>query len=257
MKTGAALLLVSALLNAANAQTTATPSTATAATAAAANVVRVQVPGARVRASDVIPGAADVDLGPTPPVGSSRLIERAEIERAFAAASQPLPKRTPAAVRVSRKTRQLTANEVATAVKSALAEQRLPRGAAVAGVRAIATEVPGDYKKVAVELANIPRRAGSVNVTATVTFLGEGDAPIHKTLLPVELNLPPEAAFPEIARGSAITLTVKKGLVEVSLPGVAAADADIGALVPVTLKPSGRVIRARAIDKDHAVAEES
>ena len=40
------------------------------------------------------------------------------------------------------------------------------------------------------------------------------------------------------------------------LDRLASMDADVGSILSVTLKPSGRVLRARAVDKDHAVALE-
>ena len=49
---------------------------------------------------------------------------------------------------------------------------------------------------------------------------------------------------------------LRKGLVEIAIGGVAGSDTDVGSVFQVTLKPSGRVIRARAIDKDHAVSLE-
>ena len=54
--------------------------------------------------------------------------------------------------------------------------------------------------------------------------------------------------------GLAITLVIRRGLVEVSSAGTAGADADVGDLVPVVLSPSGRTISARLEDADHALA---
>ncbi|MBX3228851.1 MAG: flagella basal body P-ring formation protein FlgA [Labilithrix sp.] len=245
MKVFAALVLVAGLANAAKA---APPAPAAAAT------TRVEVKGPRVRAKDIFPGAvADVDLGPTPPIGSTRVIEKADIEKAFAEAKAQAPKKIPSAVRVSRKTRKLSALEVDGAVKSALSTQKLPRGAELVKVRASAVEVADDYHHVNVDLPPVPRRAGPTTVQATVTFLSESaDTPIFRTVVPLDVSLPPEAAFADIPRGAPITIVVKKGLVEVSVPGVAALDADVGGIVPVTLKPSGRIVRCRAVDKDHA-----
>jgi hypothetical protein len=61
---------------------------------------------------------------------------------------------------------------------------------------------------------------------------------------------------PDVAKGATITLLVRRGLVEVSIGAVAGADGDTGGILPVLLKPSGRVVRARIVDKDHAVALE-
>lgn len=247
MKLFSSLLILGALANAAKAAP------------AASDTTRVEVKGARVHTKDIFPGnVVDIDLGPTPPIGSSRVIDKEEIEKAFADAKATAPKRIPAHVRVSRKTRKLSANDVDLAVKSALSSQKLPRGAALVKVRSTATEIADDYDHVNVELPTVPRKAGPVTVQATVTFVStENNAPLYRTVVPLDMTLPPEAAFADIAKGASIALVVRKGLVEVSVPGVAAMDGDIGGIVMVTLKPSGRVVRARAIDKDHAVAEDS
>lgn len=257
MKLLASLLILGALANAAKGAPASPAKTATA----SADSTRVEVKGPRVRAKDVFPSlgpdAADIDLGPTPPIGTTRVIDKSDIEKAFSAASAAPPKKIPAQVRVSRKTRKLSANDVDNAVKSALSAQKLPRGATLIKVRAAATEVADDYDHVNVDFPSLPRKAGPVTVSATVTFVSaENATPIYRTIVPLDLALPPEAAFADIARGSPIALVIRRGLVEVSMPGVAAMDGDVGGVVMVTLKPSGRVVRARAVDKDHAVAEE-
>jgi hypothetical protein len=222
-----------------------------------ATIPLVEIPGPKVRAKDVLgPSAPELDLGPTPAVGSSRLLERAELSRAFEAAGLPVPKTLPATVRIARKTKRLSATEVATAVRDSLGVTPLPRGAMLANVRANSVEVPADFQRVTVALPPLPRRAGLMTTQATVTFVGEGEAPVHKIFTPVDLTLPPEAAIAEIPRGSTLTLVVRHGLVEVSLPVVAAIDGDVGGVIPVTIKPSGRILRARVLDKDHAIAVE-
>ncbi|MFO0738534.1 MAG: flagella basal body P-ring formation protein FlgA [Labilithrix sp.] len=245
MKTFAALLIVGALANAAKAPTPA-------------DTMRVEVKGPRVHTKDIFgAGTVDVDLGPTPPIGTTRMIEKADIEKAFADAKAAPPKKIPAHVRVSRKTRRLAANDVDNAVKGVLLTQKLPRGAELIKVRGSATEVADDYDHLSVELPTaIPRKAGPATLQATVSFMSAENTPIFRAIVPLDVSFPPEAAFADIPKGAPIALVVRKGLVEVSMPGVAAMDGDIGSVVMVTLKPSGRVVRARAIDKDHAVAED-
>jgi hypothetical protein len=58
-------------------------------------------------------------------------------------------------------------------------------------------------------------------------------------------------------RGGALTLVVRRGLVEVTSAAVAGADADIGNILQVTLRPSGRTVRARLVEKDLAELVES
>lgn len=152
--------------------------------------------------------------------------------------------------------RRLGASEVAAAIRDDLAERPMPKNASVVAIRANAVEVASDFRRARVDLPPLPRRPGKITVQAKVTFVDGEDAALFRTLVPIDLELPPGAAFPDIPRGSAISLVVKKGLLEVSVPAVAAIDADVGTILPVTLRPSGRVVRARAVDKDHAVAVE-
>src|SRR5262245_54691469 len=117
MKTAVALLLLAALLEAARAHGAPTPATTTH---AALRVIEVR--GPRVHAKDILGAStpdASVDLGATPPIGSSKILDRAEIERAFAAANLAPPKNIPAAVRVARKTRKLGALELNSAIRTA------------------------------------------------------------------------------------------------------------------------------------------
>jgi hypothetical protein len=246
MKSIIAFLLLAALAHAAAAHG-APPSPGTR---------HVDVRGARVHAKDLFPTAEDVDLGPSPPLGATRVIDRAEIERAYASANVAKPKTIPSAVKVARKARHLTSAAVASAVKAVLSDKPLPRHATLGNVRASAIDVPAEFHRIAVELPPLPRRAGPTTAQAIVTFLDATDAVLAKAVVPVELMLPPEAAVAEIPRGAPIALIVRKGLVEVTVTGIAAADADVGGVLPITIKPSGRVFRARAIDKGHAVALE-
>lgn len=228
--------------------------------AAASPPVRVAVAGPRVRVGDVLPDAppdaAAVDLGPAPAVGGTRLIEREAILRALRERQATEPARIPESVRVSRRTRTLSPAEVERLVRDALPPGRLPRGAALTAVRPPrALEVPAGWSAVTAELPRAPRRAGPFAATAYVSFLLDGDT-LARVPVPVELTLPAEAAAPDLARGAAVTLVVRRGLVEVRASASAGADADVGDTLPVVLRPAGRVLRARLVERDPAVALE-
>jgi hypothetical protein len=199
--------------------------------------------------------AADVDLGLAPTVGASRTIERGEIVRAFAAVHATAPENLPDRVRIVRKARRLGPAELDRIVRTSLDASRLPKGANLVLVSGTTVDVPEGYESVAVELPPFPRHAGNVTLGASVSFLLDG-ASIARITVPVELAIPKEALLPDVTKGAAILLVVRRGLVEVSIGAVAAADGDAGAVLPVLLKPSGRVVRARIIDKDHALSIE-
>ncbi len=218
----------------------------------------IEIATARVHFHDLGipgPGMPDVDLGPAPVLGSTRTIDRDEITRALTAASAPAAPKLPAQIRIVRKARRLTVADVDKLVRAAIEPARIPRGATVTTVRATALQVPDGFDRVTVDLPTLPRRAGAVTVTAAMSFVSEGDV-LARITVPVDFNVPTEALVPDVAKGAAITLLVRRGLVEVSISAVAGADGDTGGILPVLLRPSGRVVRARIVDKDHAVALE-
>ena len=197
----------------------------------------------------------DVDLGPTPALGMTRTIDRDEVARALTAAGALSLPKLPAQFRIARKARRLATSDIDKLVRDAIEPARIPRGATLAAVRAIALTVPEGYDRVSVDLPAMPRRVGTVTVTAAVAFLAQGDV-LARITVPVDLTVTAEALVPDVAKGAAITLLVRRGLVEVSIGAVAGADGDTGGTIPVLLKPSGRVVRSRVIDKDHALSLE-
>lgn len=197
----------------------------------------------------------DVDLGPTPALGMTRTIDRDEVARALTAAGAPSVPRLPAQFRIARKGKRLATTDVDKLVRDAIDPTRIPRGATLATVRAIALAVPDGYDRVTVDLPTLPRRAGTVTVTAAVAFLAQGEV-LARITVPVDFTVTAEALVPDVAKGAAITLLVRRGLVEVSIGAVAGSDGDAGGTIPVLLKPSGRVVRSRVIDKEHALSLE-
>ena len=232
-----------------------------AARAEASPPAQVTVTGARVLVGDVVrgasPDAASVDLGPSPAVGGSRLIDRATILRALREHAATEPAQLPEAVRVARLSRTVTATELERLTRTGLSERPLPRGAAIAGVRASrGLDVAAGWDAVTAELPRLPRRAGPLSTTALVTFRA-GSEVLGRASVQVDLVLPATAAEPELARGAAVTLVVRQGLVEIRVGASAGADADVGDTLPVILRPSGRVLRARLIERDTALAEDA
>lgn len=155
-------------------------------------------------------------------------------------------------------TRRLSAAELTTAVRDAIVASapRLPKGAAVTGVRGpAAPAVPREITRAALEVTPPPRKAGAVAASA-VLVLWQGDRVAARVPVTLELSVPPEALAYDVPKGSPVVLVVRKALVEVSAPAVAAVDGDVGDVIPVLLRPSGRSLRARLVSKDRAVATE-
>lgn len=222
--------------------------------------LHVEVSSPRVRVVDVIrnapPSLADIDLGPAPAPNGSRLLTRAQIREALQRAPDGPTPRIPESVRITRRMVALTPADLDRLVREALPAARLPRGATLSAVRAPRViEAPAGWTAVTAELPRAPRRAGTLSTVAMVT-LRVGEDVLARIAVPVELTLSSEAATPDATRGGALTLLVRQGLVEVRIGGFAGADADVGDDLPVVLRPSGRVLRAKLIERSVALALE-
>lgn len=226
---------------------------------ARADVKQVSLTASRVRLGDVVKAApaevGGLDLGPTPPPGGSRVITRDELRRALkgtAAEGLALPE----AVRVARKTKRMSGPELEALAREELARGPMPKGATLAGMRPpAAAEVPEGCERAGVELPTMPKRAGAYAGPVVVTFYCDG-APTTRVSVPSNFLLSSEAATPDVPRGAPLTLVLERGLIEVATTAVAGGEGDVGAVIPVTVRPSGRVLRAKLVAKDRAVALE-
>ncbi len=224
---------------------------ATSPASGAAPVKEVQVVGPRVHLIDVVPtvpaAVATADLGPAPAPGGSRFVTQEELRTAAAGASAKVIASLPPAIRVVRKMRKLTAADVERETRKAVLAAGLRRGITIAAVRAPkSSDVADGWTSITASIPKPPRRAGRVPTTAALTFQ-RGTEVLARLAIPIDLDLAAEAAIPDIAKGAAVTVTVKVGLVEISAAALASADADIGEELFVTLRPSGKMLRATLI----------
>jgi hypothetical protein len=230
--------------------------------AAAASAPRsVFVTGTRVRIADVLPGvdagAAAVDVGPSPSAGGSRVVTRAEIVAALTAKQLASPADVPDAVRVVRKVKHLSPSEMETIVRDALGAGPAWRGVRLGAVKAEhAIDVADGWGRVEIDVPRPPKRPGVFATTAIASFYAPDGDVTARIPVPVELSVSPEGATYDAARGSQVTLVVRRGYVEVRASGVAMSDADIGDPVPVQLRGSLRVVRAKLLSRDEALALE-
>jgi hypothetical protein len=206
--------------------------------------------------ADVLPNlAADVgavDLGPTPAPGGTRLLTKDEMRRALEDAKTKVPATLPPAVRVTRKMQRMTPADIERITRRAFDESPLPRGAALSAVRATGSaEIPAGWDTVRVTLPQRPHRVGIARATAVLTF-GSGPDTVGTLTVPVELSLGPEAAAWDLAKGASVRVVVRRGAIEIEAPAIATADADIGSVLAVMLRSSGRIVRVRLLDRDQA-----
>lgn len=157
-------------------------------------------------------------------------------------------------------TRHPAASELTELARTAITSSavRLPKGATLVAARPSAgglVDIPIAPTRVTIVVTPPPRRAGTVLATAVLVFWKEDEASARVPLT-LELSVPPEALLYDVQKGGALTLVVRRGLIEVSVQAVASADADIGDVVQVLLRPSGRALRAQVIARDRALAVE-
>jgi hypothetical protein len=211
----------------------------------------VVVQGTRIHLGDLMPGA---DAAAAPVAGGSRLVTKDDIAAALDKKQIASPAGVPDAVRVTRKAKHLAPADVATLVRDAMGSKELGRGVTLASVRPDrAFDVADGWTRVDVDVPRAPKKAGTF-ATMAIAALFVGDDVIARLPVPIELAVSADGATFDVARGTTVTLVIQRSLVEIRTPSFATADADIGDPIAVQLRPSGRVVRARLVSKDTALA---
>lgn len=222
---------------------------------------QIQVAGSRVHIGDVWPDApttvASLDLGPSPQAGGFRVFTRNDMVAAFDREHEAVPSGLPDAVRVVRRTKHLAAWEVDAIARAAIASKPMRHGVVLAIVNAErALDVADGYARVDVEVPRTPKKAGGFSTSAMLSFVDGDEQVLSRVSVPIVLAVSAEGATYDTPRGTSLTLVVRRGLVEVRVPGVATVDGDVGDPVPVRVGSSGRVLRARLFSKDEALETE-
>jgi hypothetical protein len=214
-----------------------------------------QVDGARIRLSDVVPAAqdlGDIDLGPAPPPGSSRLLPKEELVRLLADAGvETKSVRLPAVVRVIRTARRLSAAEV-TELAHPVLRRALPDGArliALSARRGIVTSKSSELSTV--RLPKLPKRVGQVTLTVTAELSEEG-AVVARVPLRAVLEVDERATRPAVARGARLDLMIERGAASVSASAVALGDGDVGDVVSFKVETTQKVLRGRIETRERA-----
>jgi hypothetical protein len=227
----------------------------------AARPREVRVVGARVHFGDLVPdsdsAAAAVDLGPSPLAGCSRIVTRSDILTALAAQKVEPPSHLPDAVRVVRQAKHVLPAELDSLVRDAAKTTSLQRGVSLATVHADRPiDVVDGWTRVDVEIPHAPKKAGAFSTTAILSFFGADAEVLARVPVAIDLMVSAEGTAFDAPRGSQLTLVIRRNNVEVRIGAFAGADADVGDPVPAQLRPSGRVVHARLVDRREALALE-
>lgn len=234
---------------------------ASPAPAAAAPPQEVAVVGTRIHVGDVASSAdasvAAVDIGPSPSPGGSRLVTKSDIVAVLTAKNLAIPATLPDAVRIVRKAQHLSPAELDGLVRGALNDKPLGHGVTLTAVHAAhGVDVADGWARLDVDVPHPPKHQGPFTTTAIASFYTPDGEAIARVPVPLELAVSAEGALYDTPRGASVTLVIRRNYIEVRTTGMTTADADLGDAVPVQLRSSGRVLRARLTAKDEAVAIE-
>lgn len=209
----------------------------------------VSISSARIRLEDVLPqcpqAACDVDLGPAPPAGSSRLVAVADVQRAFESAGRDVKLlQGMKAVRVTSAARTLSTAEIASEVRPAV-EASLPLGVSLVRVEPKSSVVLPLLAGLATcSLGALPKRSGPITTTALCDFEHEG-ALARRVPVLLRLTMNAQAARPLVVRGHVLTLVIERRSATISTQGIALRDAELGEVAQFKVQRTGRVVSAR------------
>ena len=211
------------------------------------------VEGSRIQLGAIVANlssaASELDLGPSPKAGSSRLVTKDELNRALKAIGEP--ETATDSVRVVRATKRWTQQELSVWLSPAV-QSALPSHAALVQLEtprvhlAVATAVIGH-----IEVARLPRRRGTVHSTAVVELNVDGKLD-QRLSLPVilELDDPPKPAIVE--RGQTLRVSVALGQTHVSAIATTMQTAQVGTIALCRVLKTKKVLRARLLSADAA-----
>lgn len=215
----------------------------------------------RIHLGDVVPtvpaSMADIDMGPSPPPGGSRLIGRDEMIAAIRhAGAFPNATRLPTSVRAVTASRRITSAELKALAAPEIAKHLRP------GVELKRVEdapdvvvVPGATVQTA-SVSFIPYQKGESRATAVLELASE-DVTVASIPLTVVVEVLESGAHPDVKRGALVNLVIERPSMRVSAPGTAAADANVGDSVIFHVASTGRTVRARIASREEAVVLES
>jgi hypothetical protein len=209
----------------------------------------VSISSARIRLSDVLPqcpkSACDVDLGPAPPAGASRLVAVADIQRAVESAGHDAKSLVGLeSMRVTSAARTLSPAQIAGEVRSVV-EAALPAGVTLMGLEPKGSIVlPLRAAVGTCSLSSMPKRPGPITTTALCDYEHDG-ALARRVPVLVRVVMSAQAARPLVPRGHVLTLVIERRSATISTQGIALKDAELGEIAQFKVQRTGRIVSAR------------
>jgi hypothetical protein len=211
---------------------------------------------ARLLAGDVIPsappGVADIDLGPAPPPGGSRLLTKNEIEQMLRKRGVDTSKLAiPASLRIVGASKRISPADLITLITPVILTN-LPQGVTLTKMQpGFDVVVPPNATVGTIDIPRHPRQKGSFRTTATVDMVSDGEV-VARIPVPIILEISDSAARPDVARGARIGLVIDRRSLRIMTAGSCLLDANIGDVVSVLVVSTSRVVKAKITSRDEA-----
>jgi hypothetical protein len=205
------------------------------------------VDASRIVVGDLVEGSeyGDLELGPAPPPGGSRLVERREVLDAIRQSGGTVSQvKMPSTVRVVRASRRLDTRALE-AMAEPLLIKALPGGVTIHAFHALHTLVVSPSATLRKSpMSKLPRRAGEVRTTVMFEFVSDGEVEARLPVA-VTLNLDERAAQADVVRGARIDLVIERGPAKVTASGFAMSDGDVGDVISVRVDSTQKILEAR------------
>ena len=224
-------------------------------TASAEAPAALTVTHARLTVADVVKdapeGARDVELGPAPSPGASRVVSRDEILRSLFRAGKTAQFVIPATTRVTRASEHLASRALAELSRAAITAQ-LPAGVTLTHTEATSDfTAPSGTRVGQATLPRLPRIKGPFHTTANVELLHE-DLRVAIIPIAVIVEISEAAAAPDLRKGAHVTVVVQRATLSVSTEATLLKDADVGDATMVMLTATSRTVKVKLTSKSHA-----
>ncbi len=215
----------------------------------------------RIRLSDVSDGyddgeLANLDLGPAPPPGSSKLLSRSEVEdQLHAAGDNAKNLRMPGSLRVKSAAKRWTADELRDALTPKLLAA-LPIGLKYKNSKLNRAIVTSPSVKIGeAHFPKFPKREGELTLTAIVDLV-QDDVTVMRVPVTVVVQVTEAATRPAVSKGARINLVIEHGPARVTALATALSDTELGAMGLFRVASTQRVLRARLVGPDSAMVIE-
>lgn len=217
------------------------------------------VSSTRISLSDVVPevplALADIDLGKAPPPGRTRLLSYQEMALRLKSAGVSASRlKLPSSVRIKSEAKSYTAEELQQLVAPQV-HAAMPRGVTLQRLSVDAPRVLSPQIQAgSVHLPRFSMRPGTQKQIGTVELLWDGHMAFR---LPVRLQFEvgEEALSQVVKRGSTLTLSIRKGHVEISAVAKTLSTGRVGEVVTVRVAVTKKVMSARLVSQDRAELE--